>query len=154
METALIGVPASRRARVLNRLTVPGAFATAVPRYIDDDADELAEAIASVQTGLRRFASDGVENQYHRNLGIDTYNVPYGPGLQGMDGEWTDVFKTFVGEVGKGIAGKISGKNPWQTSQTVVQPPPPPSTPGWVKFAAVGGAGALLIFLLANMRKG
>lgn len=150
MEPALIGVPASSRARVLNRLTVPGAFATAVPRYELDEANDLAEAIASVQTGLERYASDAVENQYHRNLGIDVYNTP---GLQGLDGDWTDVFKTFVGEVGKGVAGKISGKNPWQTSQTVVAPPPPPSTPAWVKFAAVGGAGALLIFLLARGRR-
>lgn len=150
MNEALIGVPLSRRLSIVDRLTVPGALETAVARREDRDDTDLTEAIVSVRTGLTRYASSAAENQYYRNLSTNLYDV----GLQGMDGEWADVFKTFAVEIGKGVAGKISGKNPWQTSQTIVEAPKPTPTPGWVKFAAVGGAGALLLFLVMNARRG
>lgn len=149
MNSALIGVPVSARNRVLERLTVPGALDTAVKRWSDDDADELAEAIASVETGLDRYASNAAANPYHRNIATTYYDVP---GLQGLEGDWSDVFKSFVGQVGVGVAGKIAGANPFITSQTVVQAPPRDEIP-WGKIALLAGGGIAAFLVIKSLVK-
>lgn len=149
--STLVGVSQSKRNRVLSRLTVPGAFATAVPRYDADDARELQDAIVSVGTGLKRYASSGVDNAYHRAIGIDTYDLTLAPDT-GFGGDWTDIVSSFVGEIGKGIGGKISGKNPYVT--TVNQAPvaaPPPGMSAGVKVALAVGAGLLGVVVLAKV---
>lgn len=150
MTTSVIGVPASRQQRILNQYTTGGAIDTSVDRYVDDEAMNFAEAVASVETGLDRYASSGLDTKYHRAL-VDMYHVP---GLG--DTDWGGVFKEFVGQVGKGVAGRIAGANPFVTSTTVNTGAPAGAaseTPKWVKPLVIVGVAVTGFFVVRSLMK-
>ena len=122
----------------LARLTVPGALATAVPRYEGTDAQDMAEAIASVETGLHRKYQNGVTNPYHIAIGTDLYHTP------GLQGDWTDIAKAFVAPIGEAFGVKIAGRPPQQQAPVIVQSP---GMPTWAKGLLIGG-GVLTVGLI------
>lgn len=127
----------------LQRLTVQGANANAVRDYRYERDRALSAAVASVETGINRFASPEATNPYSQLIATRVYDVP---GIGDVDGDtsWMDVLNTFVGQVGQGVSHVIGGK-----PQTTVinQAPPKPAFP-WVPVVAVAGGAAVLLLLL------
>lgn len=119
-------------AATIRRMTVGTAAATGVAAYDAGRARNLRNAILSTETGIDRYAMA---------------SNPYAASLAGL-GDWQDIVNTFVSEVGKGVASKISGK---PTNQTIIQTPPPSALPSWAIPAAIGGGG-LVLFLLLRRR--
>lgn len=140
---SLVGVRPSRIARVTKKYTVPGALTQAVASYEYKNALKRRQVLDVANTAFERDYQNALSNPYHVQQATGVYNVgiiEHQPGLG--DTDWGDIVKTFVGEVGKGVGGWISGDNPYITQQPQ-QPQKPAETPTWVKAAVIGG-GALL----------
>lgn len=102
------------------------------------DAD-LSHAVTAVAGALDAGAISPSSYPYSGQIGTDVY-----PGLG--DTDWADVAKAFAGEIGKGIGGKISGKNPYVT--TAAAPIAALRSTSTTTLVVIGGAmfvGGLLL---------
>lgn len=140
----IVGVPASLENHVYERLTPYGALTNAVANRNIAVGNDVHNAVNAITTGIAAEALNRKHQRYSRNMGVDTY-----PGLG--DTSWLDVAKTFVDEIGKGIGGKIAGRDPYQVAPKVVPYKPPP-TP-WGTYALVGGGVLLAGLLLVKVLK-
>lgn len=164
---ALVGVSTRKKTPVLKRYTVPGALTSAVASYAYKEALGQRRVVDTARTSFERDYQNALTNPYHVQQATGVYNVGIiegkTAGLAGMDlvndddsggGGWSDVVKVFVGEIGKGIGGRISGDNPYITTQA---PPAAKASevPGWVKWAVIGGSvliGGGLVLSFARRR--
>lgn len=145
MDAALLGVAPRKSTKIAQRFTVPGALTSAVATYEYNKSLDRQQMMDVAKTAFEREYQNALTNPYHVIEATDIYNVG---GLG--DGEWADIVKVFVGEIGKGLGGRISGQNPYVTRPPDTLPPPQP-TPMWVKAAVIGGGGLLAIFLIKSL---
>lgn len=137
----------------LARLTPAGAQANAVRNYRQAQRNEFGAAVTAVETGISRWASPAARNPYSQLIATRQYDVPglgdpddstlamgaAGSSSTGSTG-WMDILKTFVNQVGIGVATKIGGRPP-------VVAPKPAGFP-WGTALAVGGGALALVMLL------
>jgi len=154
---------------------VPAAKAITLPGYAADVARgarrrgrNLVTMNQAFQAALNSNAIDASKVEMHRALAATYYKVPGLAGLgddideltelmesgwepspppseEGGSSWWQSVLGTFAGAIGLGVAGRISGHNPWAKPPTVVTAP---EMPAIAKVALVGGgviAGAYVL---------
>lgn len=148
MDAALLGVAPRKSTKIAKRFTVPGALTSAVATYEYDKSLARQQMMDVAKTAFEREYQNALTNPYHVIEATDIYNVDSIETLG--DGEWADIVKVFVGEIGKGLGGRISGQNPYVNRPPDTLPPPEP-TPTWVKAAVIGGGGLLAVFLLKSL---
>lgn len=141
MNTTLIGVPVQSRQKVLDRLTVPGVMAGDVARWSYNMALHQGEAMAVTEDSLDTYTSNAAANPYHQILATDVYRVGLG------ESDWTDIFKVFIGEVGKGVGTRIAGQ---PTTQPIAKPAGPPA---WVAPVLIGSGVLLVGAMVLSARK-
>lgn len=113
---------------------------------------DLATTLYKVTPGLSGMGDDIDEITELLESGyFDDSNTVEPPSASGGDSWWESVLKTFAGQVGVGVAGRIAGQNPWAKPPIITVPPMSATT----KALLIGGgvlAGGYVLYRAVGKR--